>query len=71
MQSLDPITPSKLAALADISQPFASQVLSGVKVPSMRSAIKIFRATGLKFGPIAEATDEEIAVLERYQRAAA
>lgn len=71
MQSPDEeLTPTKLAALADISVPFASQVLSGAKVPSTRSAIRIYRATGQKFGPIAGATDEEIDVLERYQGAA-
>jgi transcriptional regulator with XRE-family HTH domain len=64
------LKPTGLAKAAGISVPYASQILSGVKTPTQATAIRIFRATGRKFGPIARATPEEIEVLERFQGAA-
>ncbi len=64
---LEPLTPSKLAEAINCSQPYASQVLSGARPPRTPLAIRIWRATGHKLGPIANATDEEIGVLERFQ----
>lgn len=68
-------TPTALAKAVGISVPYACQLLKpvddpGRKVPPTAMAIRIFRATGLRLGPIATATDEEIDVLERYQGAA-
>jgi hypothetical protein len=64
------ISPTALAKSAGISVPYASQILSGVKTPTQAMALRIFRATGHKVAPIAEASDEEIATLERFQGAA-
>jgi len=64
-------TPTSFAAATGISVPYASQILSGQREPAMSLAISIFRKTGKKFGPIAQATDEEIDVLERVQDRAA
>lgn len=57
-------TPTKFAEAAGISVPYASQLLSGKREPSQGLAIRIFRRTGRKLGPIANFSDEVIAVLE-------
>jgi hypothetical protein len=64
------LTPTGLAKAIDVSVPFASQLLSGARKTNVPTAIRIFRATGHRLGPIAEATVEEIDVLERFQGAA-
>lgn len=66
----EPLTPTKLSRAVSISVPYASQIIKGRRAPSQTMAISIFRATGHKFGPIADATDDEIDVLERFQGAA-
>lgn len=60
-----PKTPTEFAAAAGISIPYASEILSGKRVPSQRLAIDIFKRTGRRFGAIAGASDDEIAVLDR------
>lgn len=64
------LTPTSLAEALGISQPYASQILSNKRPPRTSLAIRIFRATGHKLGPIAGATEEEIGLLERFQGAA-
>lgn len=64
-------TPTTFAAAAGISVPYASQLLSGARQPSRTLAISIYRKTGRKMGPIANVSDEDIAVLERLQGEAA
>ena len=64
-----PLTPTRLADIAKVSVPFASMVLNGHKKMPRRLAIKIYRWNGQKLGPIADATDDEIAVLERFEAA--
>lgn len=61
------LTPTKLAQAIEVSVPYASQILSGARTPSMQVALRIFHATGRRLGVIAEATDEDIAVLSRFQ----
>lgn len=72
--SIAPLTPTKLSEAVGISVPYASQLLSDVpgkrRRPSQAMAIRIWRATGHKLPPISDASDEEIAVLERFQGAA-
>ncbi len=63
----EPLTPTKLSAAVGISVPYASQILSNRRTPALGMAIRIFRETGAKFGPISGASDDEIAVLERFQ----
>ena len=60
------LTPTELAKALSISAPYASQILSGKRDLSREMAIRLFRATGDKLGPIAEATDEEIEVLSSF-----
>lgn len=67
----EPLTPAALKDAAGISASYAHMILSGERTPAMPLAITIFRKTGRKFGPIAQATDDEIDVLERVQERAA
>jgi len=70
---LAPLTPSVLSKALGISMPYASQILSdNAKInrpPKVPLAIRIYRATGHKLGPIAEATDDEIGNLEKHLEA--
>lgn len=54
----------QLVALG-VSQPYASQISRGVRTPSLRLAIKIYRKIGVKLGPIATASSAEIRTLEK------
>jgi len=54
----------KLVALG-VSQPYASQISRGVRTPSLRLAIRIYRELGVKLGPIAGASSAEIRTLEK------
>lgn len=70
-------SPKELSEAVGISQSYASMILSDEtdpaksRSPAMPLAIKIFRRFGLKFGPIAHATDDEIDLLDRLQERAA
>lgn len=66
-----PIKPAELAEQAGISPSYAHMILSGDRTPSLTRAIDIFRKTGLKFGPIANATAEDIEVMARVYGLAA
>lgn len=62
---------SEVATVADrlksagISESYASLIANGHRKPSQPLAIDIYRKTGLKLGPIADATDADIDALER------
>jgi hypothetical protein len=64
------LTPTRLSKAVGISVPYASQLLSGRKVPPMKMAVDVFRATGVKLGPLSGASDDEIEVIARFQGAA-
>ncbi len=59
------MTPTELQAKAGISKGYASDLLAGHKKPSASMALRIFRTTGVKLGPIANLADDEVAVFER------
>lgn len=59
------ITPTELQVRAGISKGYASDLLAGNKKPSPTMALRIFKATGVKLGPIAGLSEPEIAVLEK------
>ena len=61
-------TPTKLAAAAGISVPYASQIMSGRRIPTLALALSIFRKTGCKFGPLLGLPDE---VIDQVEAAAA
>lgn len=48
-----------------VSKSYSSELASGQREPGLKLAIRIFRGIGVKLGPIKNATDEEIDVLER------
>jgi hypothetical protein len=47
-----------------VSGPYASQLTTGARKPSLRLAIKIFREVGLKLGPLEGLDAKEIRTLE-------
>lgn len=47
-----------------VSKPYAHQIARGHS-PSVEMALRILRGTGVKLGPIAGLSDDEIAVLEK------
>lgn len=65
-----PTKPTPLAAMLDISVPYASALLSGARPWTRPLAIAAYRKTGEKLGPIADASDEDIDVLERFEQPA-
>ena len=50
-----------------LSQPYASQVLTGAKKPSRALSIRIYREFGWRHDVIADLTDDQIAVLEQIE----
>jgi hypothetical protein len=48
-----------------ISKPYASQIATGARDPSLALAIRIYRELGLKFGPLKGASKSEITTLAR------
>ena len=56
---------SKLIA-AGVGKSYASEISSGKRSPSTRLAIRVYRATGLKVGPIANSPETEILALEKH-----
>jgi hypothetical protein len=69
MQTL-PEKPTALADMLSISIPYASQLLGNKRPWTLPLAIAVFRKTGTKLGPIVDATEDEIAVLARFEKAA-
>jgi hypothetical protein len=61
------LTPTSLSNAAGISVPYASQILSGVRTPARRLAIRIYRKTGAKFPPIDSLSEQDIDLLERIE----
>lgn len=63
------MTPTELSRAADISVPYASQILSADedkrRTPSRSLAIHIFRKTGWKHSSIADLSGDEIDFLEK------
>lgn len=51
-----------------ISESYASQLANAKRKPSQPLALRIYRETKIKLGPIAAATDAEIAMLEGLAR---
>ena len=65
-----PTSPTDFASAVGISIPYASQLLNGSRPWPRKIALTAYRKLGVKLGPIADATDEEIAVLERFEPSA-
>ena len=67
---MDPITPTELAKAAEISVPYAWQIVNGKRPPSLEMALRIFDATGQKFGALDGLTASEIAAARKMVKAA-
>jgi transcriptional regulator with XRE-family HTH domain len=65
----NPASPTEFAAKVGISISYASEILTGTRQPSQRLAVRIFRATGRKFGPIIGLSDADIAAIDRIEQA--
>jgi transcriptional regulator with XRE-family HTH domain len=59
------IRPTDLAEKLEVSVAYASQLLSGARVPSLALAIDMFDRAGVKFGPIKGKTDDQIELLRQ------
>ena len=62
---MDDLTPTLLARLCGISVPYASQILSGARELPRELAVRIYRETGHKLGPLVGASERDIKALER------
>ena len=75
-KKVDMPTPTELATAADISVPYAYQLLKGRegkpegRTPGLGMALRIYDRTGERFGPLIAATDAEIAAYRKLQDAA-
>ncbi len=58
--------PTDLAETLGISVAYASQLLSGVRIPSIPLAIRFFDKSGVKLGPLADADIDQIATLRKF-----
>lgn len=48
-----------------VNRSYAWQIANGKRAPSQKLAVRIFRETGLKLGPVAGLSEADIAVLEK------
>lgn len=64
------LSDSELAERYGCDRSYWTHLRLGSKTMGRPAAIRVFRLDGVKLGPIAQATDEEIATLERFQSAA-
>lgn len=65
------VTLKELARRWGISHSYACEIVNHVRVPSRALALRIFVATGDKYGPLAGLSDEDAATLARIESAAA
>lgn len=64
------LSDADLAGRYGFDRSYWTHLRLGTKQMGRPCAIRVFRRDGVKLGPIASATDEEIEVLERFQGAA-
>jgi hypothetical protein len=64
------MSPTELSKAADISVPYASQLIAGLRRPSLPVAIRIFDATGKRMGPLVGLSTEEVDAARKMARAA-
>ena len=58
---------AELAAAADISKSYASEIVNAKRDPSRALAIHIFRETGWRHKILRGLTDEQLAMLEQIE----
>lgn len=64
----EPLTRAKLREVAGISASYAFMIMNGDRTPGESLAIKIFRKTGHKLGPIEKLSDDQIDALEQIHQ---
>lgn len=64
------IRPTDLAKELGCSVGYASQLITGTRPRTVATALKIAAKTGHRFGPIANATDEEVNLLQKFAEVA-
>lgn len=62
-----PLSPKDLSEAAGISPSYASMILNGQRDWTRPIALAVFRRTGSRFGPLVGASDDEIAVLAKFE----
>ena len=67
----DPLSTSEISAACGISPSYVSMILNNRRTPPRHIALRLYKATGRKFGPIAGLSDEDIATLARIEGIAA
>lgn len=65
-EGMDDLTPTSLSKTLGISISYASLILSGQREMPRDMAIRLYRATGMKCGPVTGATDAEIETLANF-----
>lgn len=65
------LTDDALAKRVEVSRPYITKVRRGAQPPSKRVAVRIWRETGVKLGPLAGKSDDEISVFARFVEVAA
>lgn len=71
LRGMHELTPTRLSNAVGISVPYASQILTTARTPARPLALRIYREFGLKLGPIAHLSDEDIETLARIEGLAA
>lgn len=56
---------SRLHTEVGLSQPYASQIATGARAPSLKMALLIYETTGLAFGALKGKSKRDIATLAR------
>jgi hypothetical protein len=56
------IDPNVIAAAGNVTPAYARMMIAGTRKPSLPLAIKIYDATGVQLGPIAELSRSQIEV---------
>lgn len=65
-----PNSPMALADKLGVSMAYASQLLSGARRPSLKTALHFFGRASIRLGPLVDATDKEIATLLKLTKPA-
>ena len=55
---------SKLISIG-ISPSYASEIVAGIRPPSLKLAVRIYKELGVKYGPITGATKSQIAAIAK------
>lgn len=63
---LEPKAVAERLRSISVSGPYAWQIAHGKRAPSRKLAVRIWRELGLRLGPLAGKTDDEIKVFAKF-----